>query len=126
MRFACAFAVLCALTIAFTFKGEAKVNSKSSVAFAQKELILQIQGLTVKNYTDVRTAIETNPGVTFKDYCFSNNTIMYVIDSDLHSDYQFVDNALAPFNLTYLVKDGTITQVQSSCEDVPQDDNSTE
>jgi hypothetical protein len=40
-------------------------------------------------------------------------------------DNQFLNDALAPFNLTYQIKEGTITQVQGICEDT-QDENPTE
>lgn len=74
----------------------------------------------------VRKAIEDNDGVTFRDYCYDNNTIMYVIDRDILPDNQFIDDAVAPFNLKYFVKEGSIFQVQSACTDAPHVENPTE
>lgn len=126
LYFACFFAVFCGAAIVLSIPSEAKINSSTSIALTQqKELILQIQGLTQKNYTGVRKAIEDNPGVTFRDYCFANNTIMYVIDRDIQTDNQFLIDALAPFNLTFQIKEGTIVQVQEICGD-SHEENPTE
>jgi hypothetical protein len=119
MRLAGLFLAFCGLAFTLAVPTQAKRISQD------KELILQIQGLTIKNYAAVRKSIEDNPGVTFRDYCFTNNTIMYVIDRDIQVDNQFLNDALAPFNLTYQIKEGTITQVQGICEDT-QDENPTE
>lgn len=127
LRLACAFALCSSLAFAFTFNSNATNNKKShTMIVQQKELILEIVGLNTKNHAAVRKAIEDNDGVTFRDYCFSNNTIMYVIDRDVLMDNQFIDDALAPFNLTYFVKEGSITQVQAACTDTPLEENPTE
>lgn len=126
IRLACLFVVFSGMALSFAYTSEAKRNSSSSIVLTQqKELILQIQGLTSKNYADVRKAIEDNPGVTFRDYCFTNNTIMYVIDRDVQTDNQFLIDALAPFNLTFQIKEGTIIQVQGICGD-SHEENPTE
>jgi hypothetical protein len=118
LRYALAVAVITACTIVWSPACEANVNTVSNSVVAQdKELLIQVQGLTVKNYSAVRKSIEDNDGVVFKDYCFGTNVLMYIIDRDLQRDNQFVDAALSPFGLTYVVKEGTILQVQENCPD---------
>lgn len=92
------------------------VNNTMQELSSLKELVIEIPGMNMKNENDVRTSIGKYDGVTFKGYCQSKNVLMYVIDRDVQPDNNFIDLALQPFGLTYVVKSGsTIQQVSEAC-----------
>jgi hypothetical protein len=118
VRYGAIIMFLAVFFIAVSPSGEASERfSSGSIVSNDKELIIQVQGLSVKNTAAVRKAIEDNSGVTFRGICYQNSVLMYVIDRDLQPDNSFVDDVMKAYNLTYVVKEGTIVQVMAACSD---------
>lgn len=82
-----------------------------------KEIILQIEDLNEKNLSEIRKNIEISGGLTFKGYCQKLKIIMYVVDTDLHPDYSFLNTAFMNMSMGYVIKEGaSILQVQNECD----------
>ena len=114
-----AFIIMLA-AVSFTSLTQARETRSDLMASSfDKELIIQVDGLNSKNLGQVRKNIEANPGVTFRDYCFTNHVLMYIVDRAVQTDNTFLDESLNPLNLTYQLKEGTIEQVQNACGGSP-------
>lgn len=91
-------------------------HKNAVVAFAnEKELIIQVDESNEKNLPEIRKNIEIFGGMNFKGYCKSMKVLLYVMDTDLHSDCSFLNTAFMNVSLGYVIKEGTILQVQSAC-----------
>jgi hypothetical protein len=91
-------------------------SKKSFVAFAhEKELLIQVDESNEKNLPEIRKNIEFFGGMNFKGYCKDLKVLLYVMDTDLHPDYSFLNTAFMNVSLGYVIKEGTILQVQSAC-----------
>src|SRR5688572_1347914 len=96
VRYTTVILLIATFALIISPRGNAKENFASGcVVSNDKELIIQVQGLSVKNTAALRDAIEENPGVTFRGICYQNSVLMYVIDRDLQADNFFLDNAMA-------------------------------
>lgn len=90
-----------------------------------KELILQIDALSGKNLAEIRSIIEARGGVVYKGYCEDFHIVMYLVNRDIHPDNTFLDK-LTALSYTYVIKEGTITQVYSECGMAPVPNTETE
>lgn len=92
------------------------------VAAQYKELLIQVEDLNEKNMSEIRTAIEASGGVIFKGYCSSHHILMYLVNRDTHPDNTFL-NKLTALSYSYVIKEGTISQVSTDCgvDPIPAD-----
>lgn len=91
-------------------------SKNAFVAFAhEKELIIQVEESNEKNLPEIRKNIEMSGGMNFKGYCKDLKVLLYVMDTDMHPDYNFLNVAFMNVSLGYVIKEGTILQVQSAC-----------
>jgi hypothetical protein len=91
-------------------------NKAAFVAFTnEKEVIIQVEDSNEKNLFEIRKNIEASGGMNYKGYCKSLKVLLYVMDTDMHSDMGFLNTAFMNISMGYLIKEGTILQVQSAC-----------
>lgn len=91
---------------------ESRVNFVSSTS---KELIIQVPEMNDKNLSEIRKNLELNGGMNFVAYCKNLHVIMYVMDTNIHPDYDFINTAFMNVSLGYVIKEGTIGQVEVAC-----------
>ena len=82
---------------------------------SQKEVIIQVPEMNEKSLPLVRQNIEAAGGMTFKGFCHQQNVLLYVMDTNIHDDYSFLNTAFMNVSLGYLIKEGSIAQVQEAC-----------
>lgn len=107
-------------TSSFSTASDFFANKKASLVFAnEKELIIQVEDVNEKNLPEIRKNIELNGGMTFKGYCSELKVLMYLMDTNQHADITFLNTAFMNVSMGYLIKEGTILQVQDACN-MPQ------
>jgi hypothetical protein len=96
-----------------------KISESRKIIFlapSYKELIIQVPELNEKNLAAVRGNVEASGGMVFVGYCKKLNVLMYDMDTNVHTDYQFLNTAFMNVSMGYLIKDGSsISQVEISC-----------
>jgi hypothetical protein len=91
-------------------------NKASFVAYTnEKEVIIQVEDSNEKNLPEIRKNIEAFGGMTYKGYCKNMKVLLYVMDTDMHPDMSFLNTAFTNVSLGYVIKEGTILQVESAC-----------
>ncbi len=80
-----------------------------------KEVIIQVAEINEKNLPLVRQNIEAAGGMTYKGFCKELNVVLYMMDTNIHSDYAFLNVAFMNVSMGYLIKEGSISQVQAAC-----------
>lgn len=80
-----------------------------------KEVIIQVAESNDKNLSAIRANIEQGGGMQFKGYCKQFKVLLYEMDTDAHADLSFLNVAFVNVGMGYLIKEGTIAQVQTEC-----------
>lgn len=80
-----------------------------------KEVIIQVAESNEKNLPGIRANIEQGGGMQFKGYCKQLKVLLYEMDTDAHADLSFLNAAFVNVGMGYLIKEGTIAQVQHEC-----------
>jgi hypothetical protein len=93
-----------------------KATITSAYLSTNKELLIQVAEINEKNFQLVRQNIEASGGMTYKGFCKELKVLMYVMDSNVHSNYNFLNVAFMNVSLGYMIKEGTISQVLTTCE----------
>jgi hypothetical protein len=99
-------------------RAEVKIseNKASFVAYTnEKEVIIQVEDSNEKNLPAIRNSIEQSGGMRFKGYCKTLKVLLYIMDTDVHPDLGFLNAAFMSVSMGYLIKEGTILQVQNLC-----------
>jgi hypothetical protein len=94
---------------------ESGARMRSSAAPVYKELIIQVPGMNEKSVIEVRKSLEDGGGMVFRGHCDDLDVLLYLVDVNVHADYAFINDALQPLSLTYLLKEGTIADMQTRC-----------
>lgn len=103
------------VTILTVTSSESGARMSYSAAPAYKELIIQVPGMNEKSMAEVRKSLEDGGGMVFRGHCNDLDVLLYLVDVNVHADYNFIGEALQPFSLTYLLKEGTIADMQARC-----------
>lgn len=91
-------------------------NNKASLFLStEKEIIIQVEDADEKSLPLIRSNIEQSGGMTFKGYCKKLKVLLYIMDTNMHSDMSFLNVAFVNVSMGYLLKEGTILQIQNSC-----------
>ncbi len=114
-------AMFCALLTGIAPSSRAAIavsqNKNSSFFYTNsKEVIIQVADADEKSLPLIRSNIEQSGGMTFKGYCHEMKVLMYVMDTDVHPDLSFLNVAFVNVAMGYLIKEGSILQVQTACE----------
>ena len=80
-----------------------------------KEVIIQVADMNEKNLVEIRKNIEFSGGMTFRGYYKDLKVLLYLMDTDQHQDCSFLNTAFMNLSMGYLLKEGTILQVQNAC-----------
>lgn len=112
--------ILCSLAVGIapaSFAGDSFSATKkiALVAPHEKEVLIQVAESNEKNLLNIRTNIEQSGGMRFVGYCKDLKVLLYVMDTDIHSDLSFLNVAFVNVAMGYLIKEGTIIEVQNAC-----------
>lgn len=106
------------------FIGTAQATHADVVAFDKKaslfytnskEIIIQVAEADEKSLPLIRSNIEQSGGMTFKGYCKEMKVLLYVMNTDVHPNLSFLNVAFVNVAMGYLIKEGSIVQVQAAC-----------
>jgi hypothetical protein len=97
---------------------QTQLNAPLASAYlsSEKEVIIQVPEINEKNLPFVRQNIEASGGMIFKGYCREQKVLLYMMDTNLHDDYAFLNVAFMNVSLGYLIKEGTFSQVREACD----------
>ncbi|HMR47454.1 MAG TPA: hypothetical protein PKC85_11765 [Bacteroidia bacterium] len=84
-----------------------------------QELILRINELSdSKRQAQIETILNTTDGIVSKEYCYSLNCVMLIINSVEYNSKEVLLNKLKSEGFTFTERDGvTIMRVKQACKD---------
>ncbi|CAN5865137.1 hypothetical protein BH11BAC7_BH11BAC7_03520 [soil metagenome] len=112
------FAAMLAGTSSFSpAEATVRANNKASLFLSnQKEILIQVADADEKSLPLIRSNIEQSGGMAFKGYCKKMKVLLYLMDTNVHADLSFLNVAFVNVSMGYLIKEGTVQQVQNACD----------
>lgn len=111
--------LVAAAATGFAFRADPDNASVTIVAQQNpvyEEVIINIPGLTEKNYVVISQELEAMKGVQYRGYCRTFNIMMFVVDRTVQEDNFFIEDYLHERNMAFSVKEGaTISRMYEEC-----------